>query len=852
MMGLWIRLAWREIVNSKRFSLFFVLNLTLGLTGFIALDAFKFSVEKSIYDGSKSLIGADFQVVASRALTSEENSKIAEAIGPNFQRAEIIELFTMASGPVGSRLVQLRAIDNYYPFYGELILENASLGKPGMERSLNTKKNAWIYPELIAQLGNTIGSTIKIGESSFLVDDTLKNDSSGTAQFTSLAPRIYIGLKQLESTGLIQLGSRVTYSYLYKLNGVEATEILTKLLTKKLNDPAIKVQTNRTASQQITRALNYLNDFLGLVALSAIFLSGIGGAYLFRSHLEHRFKEIAILCSLGATHKNARMIYISQLVILGSAAAVLSSGLAFAILPMIPATISSLLPKGFAIHASWQSMATALVVGVFGSLASCIPLLQRISSLKPAILFQEGGQHNLPFLWKSVLYYLPSLILYYVIAITLAHSYIAGSIFIGAFLVTGVALTLIGLLLLKGLDLGLQKFAIKWHFSLKFALRSMVRIRMTAISVFLSLALGAVLVNTIFLIQKSLNTEMSQPNALGLPSLFLFDIQDDQVEGLTKYLAHENLTLESLSPMVRARLDLVNGLPFSRENESGKVTTREDEREQFFRNRSFNLSARAELSGAETIVKGRAFSGIYNESSGKIAEISVEDQFAKRLNFKLGDILTFDIQGVDVRGEIVNFRKVRWISFRPNFFVQFQDGVLDDAPKTFVASIANISKEAKSTIQNGIVSKFSNISIVDVSRTVEKVLFVINQITWAIKFMAVQCMIVGLMVLLAVANHQAWQRQREIQLLKVLGADFKMIRQMFLLEFGLIAAAATAFGSLFSIGVSYIVASVQFDEVYSVSYEYLAWSMFLTVLISLVIVHFAVRRALITKPLQNL
>jgi putative ABC transport system permease protein len=852
MTGLWLRLAWRELVNSRRFAAFFILNLTLGLTGFIALDVFKVSVENSLHDRSKALLGADLQVESNRRLTSSEDRIISEVIGQKFQRAEMIEMYTMAAGPMGSRLIQLRAIDNLFPFYGDLELETKGIAQSGQDRSINHNKAAWLYPELIVQLGSPVGSLIKIGTENFQVDGILKNDSSASAQAASFAPRIYLGLHQIEQTGLIQLGSRVTYSYLYKLQEAEAGEDLPKKISQKLADPTIKVLTSRSASQQISRALNYLNDFLGLVALSALFLSGIGGAYLFRSHLERRFKEIAILCTLGATHRNARMIYTSQLMILGGLAAIFSTVLASTLLPLIPQILSALLPKDFHLAFSWPSVAMAFVVGVFGSLASCLPMLHRISALKPAVLFQENRQEGLEFSWKSGVYYIPSLVLYYVIAIALAHSYKIGSIFIGSFLGAGIVLTLTGIFLLEGLGKLVQRFGKSWPFVLKFAIRSIIRNRLAAISVFLAMALGAVLVNTIFLLQKSLNSEMSQPNALGLPSLFLFDIQDDQVEDLSKYLASSGITLESLSPMVRARLDLLNGQPFSRQTESGQVITREDEREQFFRNRSFNLSSRAGLSTAETIVKGRPFSGVFNEASGKLPEISVEEQFAKRLNFKIGDVLAFEIQGVELKGEIVNLRKVRWISFRPNFFVQFQDGVLTDAPKTFVASIANIAKENKPEIQNGIVQSFANISVVDVSSTVEKVLFILNQITWSIKFMAVQCMIVGLMVLLSVANHQAWQRQREIQLLKVLGARFQTIRLIFLWEFGLIALAAAVFGSLFSIGVSYILAVFQFDEIYTISYGFLATSLVTLLIVSIILVYFAINRSLLSKPLQLL
>ena len=72
--------------------------------------------------------------------------------------------------------------------------------------------------------------------------------------------------------------------------------------------------------------------------------------------------------------------------------------------------------------------------------------------------------------------------------------------------------------------------------------------------------------------------------------------------------------------------------------------------------------------------------------------IFMEEGFAERFGIKIGDTLEFDVQSVPISGKVVNFRKVNWNSFQPNFFISFQPGVLEEAPKVFIAALSNVSK----------------------------------------------------------------------------------------------------------------------------------------------------------------
>ena len=131
----------------------------------------------------------------------------------------------------------------------------------------------------------------------------------------------------------------------------------------------------------------------------------------------------------------------------------------------------------------------------------------------------------------------------------------------------------------------------------RLAFRNLERNRTSAISCFLALALGTLLINLIPQIYQGLQEEVPRPEDYRIPSLFLFDIQPDQIDDLQSVLVQENAQFNYLSPMVRASLEKVNGEAFESNNDEEPIT-REQEREQHIRRHIFNLSYRTELSNA--------------------------------------------------------------------------------------------------------------------------------------------------------------------------------------------------------------------------------------------------------------
>jgi len=852
----WFKLALRELLNNRRFSLFFLFNLALGLAGFIALDSFKESLDNHLGQNSQAILGADVALTSYLPFEEKTLDALEAKFPPNTLSTRKTTLFTMVASKDQTRLVQVTGIEAGFPFYGKMVLKkNGVVQEENIRQSLNTSAEAWVYPELLFMLGLKVGGSIKIGEQSFSIADTVIDDPSSSFSSFGLAPRVYLGYSQMQETGLLSKKSRVSYQRLYRLpEGTDLSRLVVDLQNQIKSfdgsDSKIRILTHKRAGNNLGRLLGYLNDYLGLVAMIAVFLAGIGAAYLFRNYLVHRFREISILMSLGATRQQTYRMVLWQLGLLGTGAALIAIIISLAILPLLPLLLKQFLPSGFETQLSLGSLLFALVLGGVGSLVFCLPVLTKIRNVQPLQLFHGNiGQQDVnPAFWRQALSYLPLLILSWSLSVWQSHSLIVGSAFVGMLLLSILFLGSLAwlVLFLAG------KFSQTSGSTMKrLAFRNLQRNRTGAISCFLALALGTLLINLIPQIYQGLQEEVSRPDDFRIPSLFLFDIQPEQMEPLRKTLAAEKVNLNYLSPMVRARLEKVNGKSFDVNTEEVALT-REQERQQNFRRHNLNLSYRTQLADSEQIVEGRPLASKFAWDSGKPAEVSLEVRYAERMGFKLGDLLTFNVQEVLVEAIVINLRRVQWNSFQPNFFILFQPGVLEDAPGTFLGSIGGLDASLRLNVQNRIVSDYPNVSVIDVTRMVGRVLKISDQMVLALRLMAYLSILAGLVVVFSIARHEVEGRLWELNLLKVLGARFSDIQKMIQIEFAVLGIFAGLFGVAFSLIMSYGISWWFFENLWKWTWQTSLGSIIGVTALSVGVAWLATQRTLRSSPLTLL
>ncbi|MBN2059204.1 MAG: ABC transporter permease, partial [Deltaproteobacteria bacterium] len=827
-----------------------------GLMGFIALNSFNHSLHTYLEDNLKKILTADFLVNSSRPFSPEADAILDGLTGENKKESREISFLSMAAGPAYSRLARITAIDLNYPLYGRILLQGEQGSGPDLiQAHLMSKAGVWMSVNTAVSLGVRVGDEIRLGQKTFYVAGLILEDPESAITGFEIAPLLYIGLNQLEGTQLIRFGSRVDYTIFYRFPaGTDLQAVIDNLKKAIERQPdtffSIEVIDKDMVSRRVGRAIDYFTGYMGLIGLVALFLSGIGAGYLFSSYLDKNLKQIAILMSLGANRVEAYIMFFSQVILLGIIASISASILSFFVLPVFPMIFQGFLPPDLVVQADFYSLSLAMILGAIGSVIFCLPVIIKVHQLRPLHLLKGYGPDNARsrrLLYLQVAAFLPALLVFWVLTVDQVGAMGKGTLFLGGFLCAALVLGLAGWLLMRSshmLSLGRKVL-------MKISLRNIHRNRVTSVSCFLTIALGTYLLNIGPQLKSGLDQEVSRPRGLRVPSFFLIDIQPEQVGPLQTFLENKNHRLTHVSPFISGEIKKVNGEDLA--EWVGKKREERDGRGPGRVNREFNFSYRPDLSGSERIIQGRPMTGkAYDFASNKPAEISLAESFADRYGMSIDDVLEFDIQGIPVLGSVVNIRDVQWNSFQPNFFILFQSGVLEDAPKTFLASIPQMEDEEKLTLQNAVVAKFPNISMIDVSRMVENILTITDRISFSMKFMAYMSIIAGLIVIFSIARQETQSRSWEINLLKVLGAGFRDVRLIIVLEFGILGFMAAFTALILSILSSYAISFYYFDRLWSLRIDYGLFSLFAVTAICVLTALTAAGKIIKQKPLSIL
>ena len=777
-----LKMIYRELKSSPKFFFIFILNISIGLVGLSLIESFKGSFLKELTRNSKIILGADLALSSRIDITEVKINKVKALIKSN-SIAKNISLFSMASAGEFTRLVSVKTLGQNYPFYGSIKLKSKS--------TLNNIKSneAYVYPEVLIQLNSKIGDSIKLGTEKFIIRDVISDDGQQSFQMGSIAPKIYISKDSLKNAGLIQKGSTVSYAYYFK-SDLLITKKLLSSIDSLIDDSSVEVLTPIKSSQQVGRILKYLNDFLGLVSLSGLFLATMGLMYLFRSFLFKRRKEISITQFLGVSNSNIILIYSGQLFVMSLIGSLISVSITPILLPLLLAKFNTLLGMQLSFGFSLESIVAPFIIGTLGSTLLGIPLILPYTRSHYRSLFShEDDSLSTKSKW---FYFVPGLVFFYLTSIYLSKSFVIGSLFTGVLSVSILAIFFFGSIFLSKMH-SLSK---KGKLEHKLAWGFITRFKSSTLFIFSTLMISSMMITIIPQIKDVLLNEVEKPLKENGPTAFLFDIQPEQVSDLEKFLKNEEQSILAMSPMVRSRLTMINSEKVK--TSVNENMTREQERAVRMRNRGVNLSYRSKLDPSEKLTEGVMPNSHYDFSINPVAKVTLEERYAKRLGVGLGDHLEFDILGIPVSTEIVGLRKVQWTSFRPNFFILFEKGVLEDAPKTYLSAVRGRDLISDTLFQSKLFKAFPNVSYVDIRRAIKKVTNIMNSMSLILRSMSFLVFFVGFLVLFSIITHQISLRRMNINLLKVLGLSKKRLNKIILLEFFYISFFATFVGVAFS------------------------------------------------------
>jgi putative ABC transport system permease protein len=331
----------------------------------------------------------------------------------------------------------------------------------------------------------------------------------------------------------------------------------------------------------------------------------------------------------------------------------------------------------------------------------------------------------------------------------------------------------------------------RWPYVVRQGVANLYRPANQTRSVVLALGFGAFLVSTLYLVQANLLKQFEVTAAQSKANLIFFDIQEDQKDGLDSILTSEGQRALGYTPIVTMKVAAINGrVPASWAAANGISVS------NWALRREFRSTFRDTMVATEKLVSGKWFGSANLPDS--LSEMSLESSPAQELHVKVGDVITWDVQGVMVSSRITSLRDVNWGRFEPNFFAVFEPKALKGAPKSYATVAAVESDSIIARLQRASVVKYPNVSSVDLSLVRRSIGAIIAKVSVAVRFLALFSLAMGVPVLFSAVAATRRDRLREGVLLKTLGATSRQIARILLSEYALLGALGALTGMVLS------------------------------------------------------
>lgn len=799
--NLLLKLAWRDSRRNRARLLLFVSSIILGIAALVAINSFSENLQKDINGQAKELLGADL-VIDGLNPPNPSVRAIMDSLGG--ERSQMVSFLSMAYFPKseGTRPVQVKAQRGVYPFYGDLVTEPEHVS----QKIMNGRK-ALIDRTLRLQFDLNIGDSVRIGDINYEIIGQVNSAPGRVGLQASIAPSVYLPLDEIDSVNLLQRGSRVQYQYFYKFKENKDLDALAANLKLRLEADKYNIETISDRKQNTGRSFSQMADFLNLVGFIALLLGCIGVASAVNIYVKDKLPTVAILRTLGASGKQAFIIYLIQISAMGFGGAVIGALLGTLIQRFLPIVLKDFLPIE---NVSADPSVSAIISGVLTGLGiavlfALLPLLtiRKTSPLRTLRSGYEVAESSRdPLRWLIFI-----LIALFIFGFTFMQT---GRIRDSFIFIAGIG---IALGLLAGTAWGLMWFVRKffpkkWSFPIRQSIANMYRPQNQTLTLMVSIGLGTMLISTLFLIQQLLIKQVSFAGSGNQPNMILFDIQPSQKDSIALLVADNKMPLIQRVPIVTIRLEELNSVP--------RMTFLKDTTSdipKFIYEREWRVTYRDTLIDSEKLIEGTL------PTKGRMPDgsvgITVSENIADNMKAKVGTKITFNVQGALVNTVVTGIRRVDFGRVQTNFLILFPSGILENAPQfnVIVTRINSVEQSAK--FQRELVKKFANVSVVDLTQILKTVDEILTKISFVIRFMALFSILTGLMVLISSVYLSKFQRIQESVLLRTIGASRRNILIINGLEYFWLGSLATLTGmglsTLAAWGLARLVFKIPFD-----------------------------------------
>jgi putative ABC transport system permease protein len=595
----------------------------------------------------------------------------------------------------------------------------------------------------------------------------------------------------------------------------------------------------------MSRAFTDLTEFLTLISFIALLMGCIGVASAVHIYIREKIGGIAVLRCLGVKARQAFLIYLIQVAGMGLIGSVAGTVIGVGVQQVLPTVLKDLLPLQTGFMLSWTAIGEGIVTGMAVSiLFALLPLLtiRKISPLYTLRLSVEPAAT----IWDplKVLVYAAILLFVDVFAWLRMHS--SGKAIVFTVSLLGALLLLAGAAKLL-MAVVRRLFPARWSYLWRQGFANLYRPNNQTLILVVTIGLGTTFIGTLYFVQQLLIDKVKAAVGNNQGNMVLFDIQPDEVKGITALAKGERLAVLEDLPVVTMRITKMRGMTVEQaavgrgrgwdgrggggdRGPGGDEARRSDgqrdgqgpagdsgggERERdslprwIFEN-EIRVTYRDSLLSTEKLTAGRLMPPV--RSPQDTVYIRVDEDYAKMLHLAVGDLILFNVQGLEVATVIGGLVKADWRQLQTGFSIVFPAGVLEQAPQFHVLVTRVPSAEVSARFQQSVVRAYPNVSVIDLQLVLQVLEDILGKIGFVIRFMAGFSILTGVVVLIASVLISKYQRIQESVLLRTLGASRRQVLVITLLEYFFLGALAAATGIGLSLVFSEVLARMSFES----------------------------------------
>jgi len=789
-----LKMAWRDGKASGKRLLLFMASIILGIAAVVAIQSFSKNLEENIALQSKALMGADY-IIDSNQLPTKKVQKIIDSLGASGREVKFVSMAAFQKNGL-SKLVQVRGIEGAFPLYGEVETVPVTAAN-----AYKNKKGALVDATLMLQYQLKTGDSIKIGELTFPILGSIVSAPGSNALSTTVAPPVILPFSYIEGTGLLQTGSRLKYNYYFQEAAGFDVEALDKAIDPILDAEDADFDSHTSVSQRLGRRYENFARFLNLVAFIALLLGCVGIASSVHIYIKEKLRGIAVLKCLGATRKQTFSIYLIQIAGMGLIGGIIGTLAGIGLQQTFPLLLQEFLPFSVEIAITPQPIIMGLLLGIFMSvLFALFPLLATwyVSPLE-VLRIQEG---NIVKSRKAaILVLLGILVFIFSFSFWLLKDWRYALAFVLGVLVTFAILAGISLLFMKGIK---KYFPRSWSFTARQSLLNLYRPNNQTMVLILAIGVGSFLISTLYFTKDILLAKATLEENLKSPNIILLDVQTNQKEELVNTITPIGLPILDNIPIITMRMHSIKGKAV---NDIRLDTT--STINQWILNHEFRVTYRDSLIASEKLASGAWENKIIENEP---VPVSLSDNVARDAQVVVGDTLMFNVQGVLMQTQVASIRTVDWGRMQLNFSVVFPKGILENAPQFHVITTNAPDEKVSAQLQRDVVTKFPNVSVIDLRQVLTLIQGILDKISWVINFMAFFSILTGIIVLIGSVRTSKHQRIKENVLLRTLGAKSNQILKITALEYLYLGILGSGIGILLSLVSSQLLAWLAFDS----------------------------------------